>query len=166
LATIAGGLLFGVSFIALSRRMQQIRQKMVSDYLKIAGYGIALLPISIVAGIVFIPYPPVGSTTCATLALASYLFYIGIYSSAISISEDAELRRSIRRAAENELKLLDSIGTAQMNVQLQDKVTRLVKEYADKMTSEAGVHPYLSQEDAKQYLEEVIKELDKHRSPE
>ncbi|MGA6989552.1 MAG: hypothetical protein WBX81_04000, partial [Nitrososphaeraceae archaeon] len=92
LATIAGGLLFGVSFIALSRRMQQIRQKMVPDYLKIAGYGIALLPIAIVAGIVFIPYPPVGSATCATLALASYLFYIGIYSSAISISEDAELR--------------------------------------------------------------------------
>ena len=165
LATIAGGLLFGVSFIALSRRMQQIRQKMVPDYLKIAGYGIALLPIAIVAGIVFIPYPPVGSATCATLALASYLFYIGIYSSAISISEDAELRRSIRRTAENELKLLDSIGTAQMNVQLQDKVTRLVKEYADKMTSKAGVHPYLSQEDAKQYLREVMEELDKHRGP-
>ena len=165
LATIVGGLLFGVSFIALSRRMQQIRQKMVPDYLKIAGYGIALLPIAIVAGIVFIPYPPVGSATCATLALASYLFYIGIYSSAISISEDAELRRSIRRTAENELKLLDSIGIAQMNVQLQDKVTRLVKEYADKMTSKAGVHPYLSQEDAKQYLKEVMEELDKHRGP-
>ena len=119
--------------------------------------------ILIVCYIVFIPYPPVGSATCATLALASYLFYVGIYSSAISISEDAELRRSIRRTAENELKLLDSIGTTQMNVQLQDKVTRLVKEYADKMTGEAGVHPYLSQEDAKQYLEEVMKELDKNR---
>ena len=62
------------------------------------------------------------------------------------------------------LKLLDNIGTAQMNVQLQDKVTRLVKEYANKMASEAGVHPYLSQEDAKQYLDEVMKELDNHRS--
>ena len=164
LATIAGVLLFGISFIALSRRMQQLQQKTVSDYLKIAGYGIALLPICIVAGIVFVPYPPVGSATCTTLALASYLFYIGIYSSAISISENAELRRSIRRTAEHELKLLDNIGTAQMHVQLQDKVTRLVKEYADKMTSEAGVHPYLSQEDVKQYLDEVMKELDDHRS--
>ena len=143
--------------------MQKIEQRMVSDYLKIAGYGIALLPICIVAGIVFIPYPPVGSASCATLALASYLFYVGIYSSAISISEDAELRRSIRRTAENELKLLDSIGTAQMNVQLQDKVTRIVNEHADKMTSEIGVHPNLSQEDAKRYLDEVMKELDENR---
>jgi hypothetical protein len=32
------------------------------------------------------------------------------------------------------------------------------------MTREVGVQPYLSEEDAKQYLEEVMKELDKHRT--
>jgi MFS family permease len=43
LATIAGGLLFAVSFLALARSMRQIRQNFVADYLDIAGYGIAML---------------------------------------------------------------------------------------------------------------------------
>jgi hypothetical protein len=165
LATIAGGLLFGVSFLALARTMREIRQNVVADYLDIAGYGIALLPLPIIAYLLFIPYPPFGSATSSSLALASYVFYVGLYSSAISISEDAELRKSIRRTAVNELKLLDSIGTAQMSARLEGKVAKLVKEYSDKIISEVGVQPNLSEEDAKQYLDEVIKELDKHRSP-
>ena len=75
------------------------------------------------------------------------------------ISEDTELRKSIRRTAVNELKLLDSIGTAQMSSQLENKVSKLVKEYSDKIVNEAGVQPDLSEEDAKQYLDEVIKEI-------
>jgi polyhydroxyalkanoate synthesis regulator phasin len=75
------------------------------------------------------------------------------------ISEDTELRKSIRRTAVNELKLLDSIGTAQMGSQLEGKVSKLVKEYSDKIVDEAGVQPDLSEEDAKQYLDEVIKEI-------
>jgi hypothetical protein len=121
LATIAGGLLFGVSFLALTTSMRQIRQNVVADYLDIAGYGIALLLLPIIANILFIPYPPFGSASCSSLALASYIFYVGLYLSAISISEDAELRKSIRRTAVNELKLLESIGTAQMSAQLERK---------------------------------------------
>jgi polyhydroxyalkanoate synthesis regulator phasin len=64
----------------------------------------------------------------------------------------------------NELKLLDSIGTAQMSAQLQGEVAKLVKEHSDKMVNEVGVEPNLSVEDAKQYLDEVMKELNKHRS--
>jgi hypothetical protein len=165
LATIAGGLLFGVSFLALARSMRQIRQNIVADYLDIAGYGIALLLLPIFANILFIPYPPFGSASCSSLGLVSYVFYVGLYSSAISISEDAKLRKPIRRTAINELKLLDSIGTAQMSAQLEGKVAKLVKEYSDKIISEEGVQPNLSEEDAKQYLDEVIKELDKHHSP-
>jgi hypothetical protein len=164
LAIIAGGLLFGVSFLALAKSMRQIRQNVVANYLDIAGYGIALLLLPIIANILFIPYPPFGSASCSSLALASYIFFVGLYSSAISISEDAELRKSIRRTAVNELKLLDSIGTAQMSAQLEDKVSKLVKEYSDKIVNEAGVQPDLSEEDAKQYLDEVIKELDKQHS--
>jgi hypothetical protein len=33
------------------------------------------------------------------------------------------------------------------------------------MDKDTGIQPYLSEEDAKQYLDEVVKELDKNRSP-
>lgn len=52
-------------------------------------------------------------------------------------SEDAELLKAIRRTAVNELRLLDSIGTAQMSAQLEGKVAKFVKEYSGKITSEA-----------------------------
>ena len=144
--------------------MRQIRQESVSDYLNLAGYGITLFIITVIGGLVLILYPPFAISASFTAPLASYLFYIGVYSSAMSISEDTELRRSIRKTVVNELKLLDSIGTAQMSQQLQDKVARLVKEYSDKMDKDTGIQPYLSEEDAKQYLDEVMKELDKNHS--
>jgi polyhydroxyalkanoate synthesis regulator phasin len=44
------------------------------------------------------------------------------------------------------------------------EVAKLVKEHSDKMVKEVGVEPNLTVEDAKEYLDEVIEELNKHRS--
>jgi hypothetical protein len=46
--------------------------------------------------LVLVPYPPFGLVTVSFMGLASYLFYLGIYSASISVSEDSKLRRSIR----------------------------------------------------------------------
>ena len=161
---IASGILFCVLFLILARGVRQIREKIVADYLKIAGYGIALIALSLIVVIVVIPYPPFGIATCAALALGSYLYYVGMYSSVISISENMELRRSIKRAAINELKPFDSIGTAQMSVRLQEEVRKLVKEHSNKMIQEAEVMPNISEVDAKKYLQEVLNELNKQRT--
>lgn len=83
----------------------------------------------------------------------------GIYASAISISQDSKLRQSIRRLAIQELKLLDSIGTAQMDLELQKRVLRITKENEDKMIETTGVGSSLDEEDAKQYLDEVLEEI-------
>lgn len=63
--------------------------------------------------------------------LSSYLVLIGIYSSAISISEDSKLRQSIRNIALKEQRLLDSIGMAQMEQQIQKRVITLTKQDQD-----------------------------------
>jgi MFS family permease len=164
LASIASGILFCISFLILARGVRQIKEKIVADYLKIAGYGIALITLSLIVEIVLIPYPPFGIATCAALALGSYLFYLGMYSSVISISGNMALRESIKKAAINELKPFDSIGTAEMSVRLQEEVRKLVKEHSNKMIQEAEVMPYFSEEDAKKYLQEVLNELNKHRT--
>ena len=61
-------------------------------------------------------YPPFGLIMISFFGLASYLLLIGIYSSAISVAEDSNLRRSIRSFAMKESRLLDSIGMAQVEV--------------------------------------------------
>jgi hypothetical protein len=161
---IAAGILFCISFLILARGVRQIREKIVADYLKIAGYGIALIALSLIVEIVLIPYPPFGIATCAALALGSYLYYVGMYSSVITISENMALRESIKKAAINELKPFDRIGTAQMSVRLQEEVRKLVKEHSNKMIQEAEVMPNISEEDAKKYLQEVLNELNKQRA--
>jgi len=70
------------------------------------------------------PYPPFGLARVSFIGLASFLVMIGIYSSAISVSQDTKLRESIRRSAVSESKLLHNIGTAQMEQELQKRYGR------------------------------------------
>jgi hypothetical protein len=152
-----GGILFGVAFFTLAKK---IRNSYVRDCLVISAYGFVLLFISNqIISLVYHPYPPFGIVTISFMGLSSYLILTGIYASAVSISQDSKLRQSIRKLAVQELKLLDSIGTAQMDHELQKRVSRITKETQDKMIETTGVGPSLDEEDAKQYLDEVLREI-------
>ena len=59
---------------------------------------------------------------------ASYLFSLGFYFSAVSVSQDEKLRRSIRKYLMEESNLLESIGTAQMKQDIEKTVLKIAKE--------------------------------------
>ena len=99
----------------------------------------------------------------AFFGLASYLIFIGIYSSALSVAQDSNLRQSIRRFAIKESKLLDSIGTAQMEQEIQRKVVVFTKRNQEEMMEETGIASSLTEEDVKEYLEQVISVVVKHQ---
>jgi hypothetical protein len=88
----------------------------------------------------------------------------GIYSSAISVAEDSELRKSIRRYAIEESRLLDSIGMAQMERQIERRVLAFSKRNQDKMIEATGVQSSLSEDDMKKYLAEVLQEVRKQKT--
>ena len=135
-------------------------RNIVKQYMMISAYGMMLLFSSNqAAGLVLAPYPPFGLATVAFFGLASYLIFIGIYSSALSVAEDSTLRQSIRRFAIKESKLLDSIGTAEMERQIQRKVIAFTKRNQDKMMEETGIASSLTEEDVKEYLELVINDV-------
>lgn len=50
----------------------------------------------------------------------------GLSYSAVSVAQDATLRRSIRKNV-NDMKFLESIGTAQMEQELQKRVLDITK---------------------------------------
>ena len=119
-----GGILFGVAFWIISKRVSQYA---IKDYLIVSAYGIVILLTSNQAtDLIFAPYPPFGIVTVAFIGLSSYMLLIGIYSSAMSISKDSELRKFIGKVAAKESKLLDSIGFAQMEHELIMKITPVV----------------------------------------
>ena len=89
------------------------------------------------------------------------MILVGIYCSAISVAEDSKLRQSIRSFALRESRLLDSIGTAQMEQEIQKKVIEFTKRNQERMAEKTGIQPSLTDEDVRAYLEQVIKEVKK-----
>jgi hypothetical protein len=84
---------------------------------------------------------------------------VGIYSSAISVSEDSMLRKSVRKLIVKETKLLDSIATAQMEQEIQNKVLEATKRLSATLSKETGIESSLHEEDIKRYCKEVLAEI-------
>jgi hypothetical protein len=158
-----GGILFGIAFWAAARSLGN--RSVVSDYMIISAYGFVLLFVSNAAIVLSnLSYPPFGVAAVSFMGLSSYMILVGIYSSAISISEDSRLRDSIRNFARKESRLLDSIGTAHMEQEIEKRVITLTKQNQDRMVEETGIQSSLTEEDMKQYLEEVINEVKKEKA--
>ena len=156
-----GGILFGIAFWTIAKNISQ--GSVVRDYILISAYGFILLFIS-EQGIILslVAYPPFGLITISFMGLSCYLILVGIYSSAISISEDMRLRRSIRKYAIKESKLLDSIGTAQVEQEIQRRVITMTREHEDIIKEETGLQ-LVDQDDIKQYVDEVLKTIKSNR---
>jgi Tfp pilus assembly PilM family ATPase len=92
------------------------------------------------------------------------MMLIGVYSSAISVSEDSKLRQSIRNFA-LESRLLDSIETEQMEQEIQRRVLTVTRENQERMAEESGIQTSLTEEDIKEYLEQVLNEIKKDHHP-
>jgi signal transduction histidine kinase len=93
------------------------------------------------------------------MGLSSYLILVGIYSSAISVAQDTKLRQTIRKSTTEESKLLISIGSAQMEQEIQRRAVKVAKDQQQTMAEQTGVQSSLTEHDMKQYVSEVLKEI-------
>lgn len=110
--------------------------------------------------LLLVPYPPFGLVTVSFMGLASYLFYLGIYSASISVSEDTKLRQSIRKAAIKEsTEFLDSIGTAEMEQEIERRIVLVTSATKENIEKETGVSSSFDNEDIRTYLHEVMQEI-------
>jgi hypothetical protein len=158
----AGGILFGIALWMVARSLP--RDNVARNYLIISAFGIVLLFTSNQAMVlVSFTYPPFGIVTISFLGLSSYLVLVGIYSSAISVAQDVNLRKSIKNHTLREVKMLDSIGAAQMHQEIENKIISFTKKTRDLMTEETGISPSISNEDIKKYIQEVLIEVDKKK---
>jgi MFS family permease len=163
LPALASSVLFGTPFWIIARNLRY--GSIVKDYMIIAASGFALFELTSSGSVILASYPPLGLASISFVGLSSYLILMGIYSSAVSISEDSRLRRAIRKFAMTESKVLDSIGLAQMEQEVQKKVLSLAKEQEEKMVEETGIEMSLDEDDIKEYLQKVINEVKRSRHP-
>lgn len=154
---IISGILFGVPFFAVAKRL--LKDQKLRTYLVISGWGFILLNISLSADIMNAPYLPFGLATTLFTSVAAYMLLIGLYSSAITIASDANLRSFIRTNIVGEPKLLGSIGSAQEIQEITTKVARLTKKQQSDMLEESGIEPSLTDEQVRDYMDQVMKEV-------
>jgi hypothetical protein len=152
----AGGILFGIAFWTISRHIRSTIA--VRDYLTISSLGFVLLFASDQAVVLIIaPYPPFGLAAISFMGLSSYLIFVGIYYSAISLSHNDRVRREIKKFATQESKLLDSIGSAQLEKDISEKVN-IIRQIENSATQSLGVQPSIDEDEIRKYLEYVLNE--------
>jgi len=158
---VLSGILFGAAFLSIARTLKQ--GSALRNYMTIAAYGMVLFYVTLQAQVTQAAYPPYGLISTACIGLSTYLIYIGLYSSAVIVSQDLALRQSIRKSVTTQSKLLDSIGTAQMETELQRRVLTVAKKASGDMAERTGVETSMNEDDIKDYVERVMKEQENKR---
>jgi hypothetical protein len=153
----AGGVLFYIGFIVAAKHFHD--NWAIKDYLIICGFGFLLFFSAGQTTLAFSPYPPFGFATMSFYGLSTYLILLGLYASAISVSEDIELRKSIKKSTLREAKFLDSIGTAHMEKELMKRMVLRAGEEQRERTEESGVKSSLDEGDILNIVKEVEKDV-------
>src|ERR671916_2098816 len=141
----------------LGRQITSSRNKII-NYLIIAALATILISPTTNNWITNNSYPPFGAIQRAFLVLASFLFSLGIYSVALSVAQDSELRHLARKYVK-EYALLETLGNAQENAEIMRKLVKLIHQHADAMKKETAVEsPMLDVNEVRQYIDLVIRE--------
>jgi hypothetical protein len=149
---------FAYILVAKTLGRQITSSRKIINYLIIAAFSTILISPTTNNWITDNSYPPFGAIQRAFVVLASFLFSIGIYSVALSVAQDAELRQLARKYAK-QYALLDTLGDAQENAEIVQKVVKLIHKHADAMEKETAVESsMLDDNEVRQYLDLVIRE--------
>jgi hypothetical protein len=110
---------------------------------------------------VHVPYPPYADVVWSFIGFAAYLYGVGLFFSTIAVSQDIGLRRSLNKLAMEEAEMLKGLGSTQMQEELEKKVAEISKEQEEQLMEQTGIQQKVSDEEMKQYAEEVVREMQK-----
>ncbi|MDW0202240.1 MAG: hypothetical protein QOD17_04075 [Nitrososphaeraceae archaeon] len=163
LVSASVGILFAFSFWIVSKKLPD---SPVKTFLKITACGFVLLYFSNNISVTIAAYPPFGVNSLSLLSLASYFVLFGLYSSALSLSQDLTLRQHLRSLAKSDNNLLSSIGTAQMETEVKRAVGELkdvADEHEKELAQKTGIETPVPESEIEDYLKQVIEEVAKTR---
>jgi hypothetical protein len=163
LVSASAGILFAFSFWIVSKKLPE---SPVKTFLKITAYGFVLFYFSNNTSVNIASYPPFGINSISLLSLSAYFVLFGLYSSALSLSQDLTLRQRLRSLAKNDNNLLSSIGTAQMESEVKRAVGELkdvADEHEKELAEKSGIETPVPETEIEDYLKQVIEEVSKTR---
>jgi hypothetical protein len=154
---LIGGLLFGIPFWIIAKT---IHNSIIKTSMTIAGFGFVFLFLTNQAhGIVVTPFPPFGITTSLFFGLSSFLVLVGLYSSAIYIAENKDIRKLIR----NNILKYDLLNQMSSRF-IEDKTISYINQIRKSSETDLFVdynRLFLNDREIKQYVKDVIDEINK-----
>ena len=147
-----GAVLFSLSFLIASSVVPNVG---VKKSLLISCIGMTVLFSCIeITPLNYKVFPPYGLVTESFIPLGTYLLLVGIFTCAVSVSQDRELRSEFHKSAMAQLNLLRTIGVAQMEKEMIKNFKLIEERNPDLDTTQD-----YSEENVKQIVHEVLEEL-------
>jgi hypothetical protein len=159
LAGLLSGIIFGAAFYSVARTLRKGSD--LRNHMIVAAYGFVLFYIAGSASASQAAYPPYGVVSVSFIGLSCYLIYTGLYSSAVTVSQDTALRLSIKKSITDQAKFLHGMGSAHMEQELQSTVMKIAKKHSDVLTEKTGVESSMTENDIKEYMAMVMDEIHK-----
>jgi hypothetical protein len=161
---IVTGILTGLPFWIIGRSIG--KDQPVGDYMITAAIGLILFQIGGTATVTHTPFPPLGLAGVLIVGISSYLLFIGVHHSTISVSNDIRLREFVMKSAKQirESLLLKEVASAEVSRQIENKVIQITKEESEKLAFEEGITTSLRTEELEKYVKEVLMELGRKSS--
>lgn len=155
-----GGILIGISFWIIGKKIGDYK---IKKYLYICGCGYVLIFTSnYLINVNGLTFPPFGIYGIPFVALSSFLIFIGIYSSALFIAQDDEIRKFIKRTIIGQ-GIVGFIGTAESYRQMENRVVNAAKKHSKRIEEESGIEPTIEEDEMKKYIKTVISEIEKSK---
>jgi hypothetical protein len=159
LAGLLSGIIFGAAFYSAARTLRKGSD--LRNHMIVAAYGFVLFYIAGSASASQAAYPPFGVVSISFIGLSCYLIYAGLYSSAVTVSQDTTLRLSIKKSITDQAKFMHGMGSAHMEQELQSTVMKIAKKHSDVLTEKTGVETSMTESDIKEYMAMVMDEIHK-----
>jgi hypothetical protein len=154
------GIFTGLPFWIIGRSIRD--SPSIRDYMLIAAIGFILFQIGGTSGVNHTPFPPLGLAGVLFVGVSAYLILVGVHHCALSISNDVELRKFVRKSTEKirESVLLSEVASAEVSREIEKRVVKIAKDQSKKLAEQKGIESSLTEEDFKQYVQEVVEELE------
>ena len=97
------------------------------------------------------------------MLLSSFLYSVGFYLSAVYIAQDLSLRKYFRGI--NKIELLDLLGNAQMESEIEKRVTKVLRDQQQTLSEQSGISISALGDDydLKLYVNEVLEEIKRNK---
>jgi hypothetical protein len=157
---IVGGIIFGFAFWKVANKLDLSNP--IRNFLTTSAIGFIIIYILTQSTVIATAYPPYGLPSLSFIIVSIYLLNFGLYSCAISLSHDIQLRDKIRRLTTMKTSLLGDIGQAQMTQEIQKDIVDIkdvVEKEEQELKGKTRIDISIPQENVENYMEQILNEI-------